>query len=284
MRSLLPFAATGALMACQSAPSEPAQPPPSEGRAGLVVLSQTFGEPGVAVSGQVMDYRRQTRSEALHTLAQAEQAWMVSPAPTAGSCRVRRAHGATAAHASIDLLDMGALTVSPPAPLDDQPVRIEPRPLPALDFRVGGVVYDADRPEDLPYLAGGRYRLAAGGVDSGPLHAAVLAPPPVYLREISAQADGLQVRWGEGGPARVFLSKDVGHETLGVDCAGEDGALDVPAVALAALGSGPVQISVQRATRVTAPLVGGGETTVMFVTRDAREHVIADPLETEAPR
>ena len=69
--------------------------------------------------------------------------------------------------------------------------------------------------------------------------AAIAAPLPIYLREISAHAGGLQVGWGEGGAARVFLSKDVGHQTLGLDCAGEDGALDVPAAALAALGPGP---------------------------------------------
>ncbi|MCB9522759.1 MAG: hypothetical protein H6702_05180 [Myxococcales bacterium] len=279
MRALAATAVTLSLCACQGPASEPEPPTVDGGRAGLVTLTHTYGEPGVAVSGQVMACYGQPPAQALHALAQAEQAWMLEPPPPLGTCQLRWVQGEAAHRASIDLLDVGPLTVTPPAPLSDQPITVAPRALPAFDFRVTGVVYDADRPEELPYLAGGQYRVAARGADvAEPLRASVQAPEPVALEAIEVDGEGLQIIWRTAGQVRVLLARDAGADTVGLDCHGQGATLTVPAEDLRALGDGPVQISVQRAT--LAP----GEPPVMFVTRDVREHVIDLSLWTEAPR
>lgn len=246
----------------------------AEGRYGLVVLDHAYGDPGVAVSGQFMAYSGYSRDTALHALSSPENAWLLEAAPEPGQCRRVVASGAEEpAGAAIDLLGAGLLNVRPPDPLDDAPVELAPRPFPTVVFALSGVVYDTGAPQDLPYLAGGTYRVhAPGGVEVGELFAEVEAPASVRIVSHAGGLDsGLTVRWSGEPSAVVVVSRDFGARTLGVLCAGDGGSVHIPRVALTALGSGATQLVVARAERVSTTISGLDEADVLFVSRDAVE-------------
>lgn len=241
----------------------------ASGRYGLVVLSHTYGEPGVAVSGQFMAYEGFTRDAALHAMAPAEDVWLLDDAPLAGECRALSVTGTS--DGAIDLLGAGTLTVRPPEPLTAT-VELPARALPALVFSVSGMVYDADAPEDLPFLAGGTYRVTAPGAELGELFAEVDAPDGVRLTRLGGDAEhGLTVAWSGDPRALVTVSRDVGASTVGVLCAGDDGRAQIPPAELAILGTGAVQVAVAKAQRASTTIVGLDEADVLFVSRDTVE-------------
>ena len=276
----LPTAAValaGVLTACQPDPTGGPPPAPAEGSYGLVVLSHDFDTPGVAVSGQWMRYRGQARTTALHALAQPEHAWMVAAPPAEGTCRPLVAGGALDTRASIDLLDIGTLQITPPEPLAGAALSLTPRPLPPIAFfAINGVVYDADAPEELPYLSGGTYRVHADGAEAGPVHGDVQAASPIWLDQHRFADTGLEIMWGGASDARIVLARDVGSQTLGIECYGTDGAMEVPFEALAVLGSGPASLTVSRVRRAPLKMPGFARADLLFVARDGRDIVIPE--------
>ncbi len=168
--------ATVALFAaCSSPVDEPASPRPArgEGRYGLLVMTHEHGEPGVAVSGQFAVWEDQTEAAVLHALALPDMAWLAAGVPAEGECRAvlaPRAPVVDGTEGRIELLGAGDLTVEPPEPVAaGYALRLQPREFPRVLFSLGGVVYDADAPEALPFVAHGRYRVGAPGDEIGPI-------------------------------------------------------------------------------------------------------------------
>ncbi len=231
-----------------------------------MVLTAQLGEPGVDVSGQLLDYQGMTRRDALLALAAPELAWLAELEVSPGTCRLLDADTPEpSALARVDLLDAGPLVLRVPDPLDDR-LTIAPRELPPLVAALAGVVYDAAT--QLPYLAGGTYRLEAEGAETGPLAAEVEAPGPVWLEAHSIDEDGLEVRIG-GGPDALVLLTRVGHPVAAA-CRPLEGAdaLRLPPEALRHVGSGPAELALIRLRRspLAAEVLPG---TVLFITRDA---------------
>ncbi len=238
------------------------------GRYGLVVLTHEDQAPGIEVSGQLMAFEGQRRAAALHTLTVPEQAWLTDVAPARGAC-VELASESPEAGAWIDLLGAGELTVLPPEPLDDG-LTLAPSAFPPMLFAVSGVVYDAAAPQDLPYLAGGTYRVLAPGDEVGELQAEVRAPGPVQVIETTRDDAGLWVRWAGEPQARVMVVREEGSRAVGVSCGAADGEALVPAARLRGL-EGDAVLVVAAVSRTSTSVEGLEETDVVFVSRDTVE-------------
>lgn len=235
-------------------------------RFGLVVLTHQAGEPGVAVSGQLLSARGPTRATALHALTQPEQTWLALAATEPGTCRmIRTEHGALPAGSSIDLLSAGELTVSAPG-RRDTPFVLPPRDFPPISFGVNGVVYDGEAPEVLPYRPGGLYQIAAPGDELGPIGGAIVAPGAIDVESHSFDDDGLTVRW-QGDDALVIVSRDTGSDTVGLVCQPTDTAVRIDPDALALLGPGDAQLVVARVRRAPLLVDGLSHTELLFITR-----------------
>ncbi len=258
----------------------------AEARFGLVVLARDGDEPGVTVSGQLLATRGPDRAAALHALTQPEQVWLTTAEVDPGECRVMHtAHGELAPGSVVDLLSVGELTVSAPD-RRGSPLELPPRDFPPASFALGGVVYDGDAPEALPYRAAGLYRVSAPGDQLGPLGGAVVAPEPMHVDTLRFDDDGaLQVGW-HGGDARVVIARDRGDDTMGVLCRG-DGGLRVPAEALERLGPGAAQLAAARIRRAPLLVDGLTDAELLFVTRDTVDLSIPgaeNRLTEESPR
>lgn len=238
----------------------------------LVVLSHDHGEPGVAFSGQFVRYRGLDGHQALHAMALPEEAWLVEDAAPIGRCVAVESDEPLAVdgseEATIDLLSAGTVAIHPPAPLQ-VPLTLQPRTFPQLNVAVAGVVYDADAPQELPYLATGAYRIEADGEEVGALRAVIEAPRAARLDTTEVTEDGLAVGWTGDEPAQLVLSRSVGARTLGVACGAEGGEALIPAEMLAALGPGRVQLTVSRTSRAPLEVAGLDEGHLVFVSRDA---------------
>lgn len=261
-----------AASACTSTgdPGEPAAlggEAPVEARFGLVVLTHEGDEAGVSVSGQLLTTRGQDREAALHALTQPEQAWLALEAIEPGTCRaIRTEHGALPPGSSIDLHSVGDLVVTAPGHRDT-PLVLPPRDFPPVSFGVGGVVYDADAPEVLPYRAGGLYQIAATGDELGPFGGGVVAPEGVELEALAFDDDGLRVRWRAETDTLVIVSRDTGSDTVGVMCHRRDAELLVPKDALALLGPGDAQLVAARVRRAPLLVDGLAHAELLFITR-----------------
>jgi hypothetical protein len=269
-----------ALGAC-SAPVDPSESPappveasdaPAE-RYGLVVLSRTVGEPGVSVSGQLLDFEGVTRHEALTALATPDDAWLVADAPDAGTCRALLIEAdPIEVAARVDVLDAGMLRVRPP---ELQGMYVSPRTLPPVVTAIAGVVYDADAPEALP-MTPGHWRVQAPGAEVGPVSGEVEAPDGIWLNSAEFDDDGLRVVTTEDD-ATVLISRMRDAQTLGVVCRTQDGVIDISATHLAHLGAGPADIAVSNVHRAPLRVDGSEAGDLLFVVRDADELHI--PLE-----
>lgn len=275
-----PFVAFACLSACGEgvADGERIDETPGEsGRYGLVVLTTQLGEPGVAVSGQLLDYQGITRRDALLALAAPELAWLDGLDLPPGGCHLLDADAPDPGPgARVDLLDAGPLAVRAPDPLDDRLV-VPPRALPPLVMALAGVVYDGDA--RLPYLAGGTYALHAEGGEVGPLTAEIEAPAPVWLEGHTLDEGGLDVHIGGGPDALVLLARG-GLRPVGAACRPREGAdrLRMPPEALHHLGAGPAELALVRLTR--GPIAGDGlPGAVVFITRDATWLTLPEPEE-----
>lgn len=282
----LPVAAT--LCAACSAPiGDPVAPRPDreEGRYGLLLMTHDEGEPGVSVSGQFAAWEGSERALVLHALALPEMAWLVAGAPRPGECRpvhAPRTPWSDAGLAHVELMSAGELSVLPPEPMDAEALRLQPREFPRVFFSLGGVVYDADAPEDLPFVAEGTYRVRAPGDELGAFDAAIRAPGPVELWGSEPGAAGLTVHWAGDGPAVLTLSREAAGETVGLQCAASTsaagGAFTFPSALLAELGPGEAQLTVSAIRRQPATAPGLDGLDLFFVTRDsALVRVPADP-------
>lgn len=272
-----------ALAATACSPDAEGIDPPSTGdvasdaRFGLVLLTHERGEPGVTVSGQLLATRGPGRIAALHALAQPEQVWLATQRLEPGECRLMHTeHGPPAPGSVIDLLSVGELTVSAPD-RRDAPLRLPPRDFPPISFALGGVVYDGDAPEALPYRDGGLYRISAPGDQIGPLGGAVLAPSAVHIDDSELDDGGLRVRWSDRDDALVVIARDTGRDTLGVVCHGRDGEARVPAEALERLGPGEAQLAAARIRRSPLLVDGLSDAELLFITRDTIDLTIPDP-------
>ena len=261
--------------ACSSPVDEPVSPRPDlgEGRYGLLVMTHDYGEPGVAVSGQFAVWAGRQRDDVLHTLALPDMAWLVSGLPAVGSCRAvaaPRAPVVDGTEANLELLGVGEMTVE--APFEAPAVgtlRLQPREFPRVLFSLGGVVYDADAPEALPYIAHGMYRVSAPGDEVGAVLAEIAAPGEVRLDEEHLDAAGLTVRWSGQGLAVLTLSRESAGETRGVQCLAPAGErFVVPASLLADFGGGDAQLSVGEISRRRVRVAGLSAMDLFFVSRD----------------
>ncbi|MEZ4471111.1 MAG: hypothetical protein R3F60_09990 [bacterium] len=256
--------------------------PVQAGRYGLVVISAELGQPGVAISGQWMEYDGMGRAEALMTLAAPEHALLAEAPPSMGTCRLLDAEaGRPGPGGQIDRLDAGPLRVAAPAPLLDA-VLVAPRELPPLVAALAGVVYDADA--ELPYLAGGRYTVQAEGADVAPVSAEVESPLPTWIAGHQLDDAGLEVRLGGAADPVVLLSRQAGSRALFAACRPIEGAdtLRIPPEALRHLGAGPASLAALRIART--PLVAEGlDGALLFVTRDATELTLPEPGIPEEP-
>lgn len=251
-----------------SAPDEgdvDAQPHTTQtGRYGLILLTHEFAEAGVEVSGQLLAYDAPSRTDALHALAVPVEAWLTE-AGSAPGCRPVSAPFDHQGH--VDLLSAGPLRIQAPAPLD-QAMTIEPRAFPVLRFSLSGVVYDADAPQALPYLAGGEYAVSAPGAEVGEFGGGLAAAGPVWLTEVSQTAGGLQLAWGGAGPAHVVVARDTADRTVGVVCSSARNALTIDAESLRALGKGEAQVVIARLSRTTLDIAGLDAAEAVFISRD----------------
>ncbi len=274
---LAPALAASALAAgCSSPVDEPAAPRAETqgteagglGRYGLLVMTHDHGERGVSVSGQFAAWTEQRRSEVLHALALPDMAWLVSAVPPTGRCRsvaAPRQPVADGAAGHIELLSVGELTVSG----SDEVLRLAPRPFPRVLFSLGGVAYDADDPEALPFVPHGRYRVRAPGDELGALSAELSAPGDVRILGTSMDEAGLEVRWQGEQDAVLTLSRASGAETWGVQCrAPAGGHMVVPAERLAEFGPGEASLSVGEITRRPVTVAGLPAVDLFFVSRD----------------
>lgn len=276
MFSRVSLVAVTLFAACSSPADEPASPRPAlgEGRYGLFVMTHDYGEPGVAVSGQFAVWEGRQRDDVLHALALPDMAWLVSGVPGLGQCRAvaaPRTPVVDGTEAHIELLGVGELTVEAPveAPAVDGILRLQPRDFPRVLFSLGGVVYDADAPQALPYVAQGTYRVSAPGDELGPVIAEIAAPGEVRLEHSRFDAAGLEVRWSGHGVAVLTLSRESGGETRGVQCHAPGGAsFVVPAGLLADFGGGDAQLSVGEITRRRVRVAGLSAMDLFFVSRD----------------
>ncbi len=258
---------------------------PDAARFGLVVLTHQAGEPGVAVSGQLLSARGPSRATALHALTQPEQAWLALEATEPGTCRmIRTEHGALPAGSSIDLLSVGDLTVSAPG-RRDTPFVLPPRDFPPISFGLNGVVYDGEAPEVLPYQPGGLYQITAPGDELGPLGGAIVAPGALEIDSYTFDADGLTVRW-RGDDALVIASRDTGSHTVGLVCQPTDTALRIDPEALALLGPGDAQLVVARVRRAPLLVDGLTHTELLFIARQTIDLTVPEiaHLGSEEPR
>ncbi len=285
-RSTAAVLAVALLSACSSAIDEPeaARPAGEDGRYGLLVMTHDFGDPGVAVSGQLAAWSGQPRAAVLHALALPDMAWLVAGVPAVGHCRAVSAPRTSIADGSagqVTLLGAGELTVTPPGPLSpDDALHLQPREFPRLFFSVGGVVYDADAPQALPFLAHGTYHVRAPGDEVGPIVGDVQAPGPVHLLDETVGAEGLHVRWSGRGAAMLTLSRESGGAVRGVQCrAPAGGSFLVPAAALVPFGPGEAQLSVGEVSRRRVTVAGLSALDLFFVSRDqAVVRLPSDPV------
>lgn len=268
------------LGACrESAPSAPAPPlAQAESSVALFVLTHSHGEAGVQVSGQVLSWSafdELDTAQVLHTVALPEQVWLASSltrtGPPSAGCQPLRTQRALPRHGQIDLLDAGALHVRGPAVLQQPGLDTYPRSLPPVVLRLAGVVYDAQAPDALPYVAAGRYHFAVDGAQVGPAAASILAPPAVRIEEILTDDAGLWVRWAGAPQAQIYLSHEQGQDSLGLACAGRAHELWVPWSQIEALGAESVELSISTSEAVSFSAEGLGEGILMFVVRDARQ-------------
>jgi len=254
--------------------------PPASGRYGLVVLTAQLGEPGIALSGQLMDYQGVSQADALRALTAPELVWLADDHLAAGTCQLLDTEPhSPEGHTQVDLLDAGPILVRAPAPLEEGQL-VPPRELPALVNALAGVVYDADT--DLPYLSGGLYRVQADGAELGALSGEVEAPGPVWLDSHQLDDAGLDLHLGGGPDAYVVLTRAAaGRAVACLPLEGAD-ALRVPPEALRHLGPGTIEIDLLRVRR--APLVAEGlPGALLFVTRDATWLTLPDlPSEERA--
>ena len=271
------FVLTGAiLLACEAEPITVLDTLPSEGQYGLLVLSHDVTVPGVAVSGQWMVYRGQSKTSALHALAQPEQAWMAADPPPPGTCRSLSTSGPLDERGSIDLLDVGTLEISPDAS-DTSTLHLTPRPLPPIAFfALDGVVYDADAPEQLPYLSGERYRVQSTGGETGPSRGWIDASEPVWLEQYEFANGSLQISWSGAQSVRVLLTRETGSQIRGLECSGRGDTLEIPARALTDLGSGPASLTINQVNRAELKMSGFAHAELLFVARDGQDVVIPE--------
>lgn len=240
---------------------------------GLVVLSRTVGEPGVSVSGQLLDIEGVTRDEALAALATPDDAWLVADPPEAGACRALLIEAdPIAVDARVDVLDAGHLQVRPPRLAG---LSIAPRTLPPVVTAIAGVVYDADAPEALP-MTPGLWDVHAPGAEVGEVHGTVDAPDGIWLGAAEFDEQGLHVTTTDDD-ATVLISRMRDARTVGVLCQTRDGAIDITPDQLAHLGTGPADIAVINLHRAPLHVDGSAVGDLLFVVRDADELHI--PLE-----
>ncbi len=285
-RPALALAAVVWAAGCSSPADEPAAPRAETeaaeagglGRYGLLVMTHDHGERGVSVSGQFAAWTDQRRAEVLHALALPDMAWLVSAVPPTGRCRsvtAPRQRVADGAAGHIELLSIGELTVAAP-PQADAPatapfevLRLAPRPFPRVLFSLGGVAYDADDPDALPFVPHGRYRVRAPGDELGALSAEVAAPGEVRLLGTAVDESGLEVRWQGAQDAVLTLSRASGADTWGIQCrAPAGGRMVVPAERLAEFGPGEASLSVGEITRRPVAVAGLATVDLFFVSRD----------------
>lgn len=291
-----------------SPPPEAAEPAGSEGamgggRYGLFVLTHDADESGVAVSGQLAVFTGFGRNEVLHALTGPEVAWLAAGTPAPGRCRAVAAPHAgldDGGDGAVDLLAAGDLTVQAPASPGDAPeasdgaadapdapdaLRLAPRAFPRLLFSMGGLIYDADAPEALPYVPGGTYRLSAPGDEVGPIAAEIRAPGPVAIESAAVGPGGLEVRYSARGGAIVTVTREVAGAARGVQCrvaapknTSGTRVFTVPAAALAELGVGEALLSVAELGRRRVAVSGLSALDLFFVSRD--QTVLRLPPET----
>lgn len=243
---------------------------PVDEQYGLVVLSRTVGEPGVAVSGQLLDFAGVDRRAALTALATPDDVWLAAPPPDARTCRtLTMSAEPIAVDARIDVLDAGPLQVGAPSA---EGLTVRPHELPPVVAAIAGVVYDAEDPDALPE-AHDLYTLSAPGLETAAVRGQVAAPEAVRLLSADFDEDGLRVR-GAGGEGLVLLSRVDGGRTLGVLCSLDAAPMHVDWATLSHLGSGPADLAVLAVRR--APLLIGGADAgdLLFVVRDADELTI----------
>lgn len=243
---------------------------PSAEQYGLIVLSRTVGEPGVSVSGQLLDFAGVERATALGALATPDDVWLTAPEPAAGTCRALSI-GADAidSAARVDVLDAGALRVRGPGASG---LTVEPRELPPVVATIGGVVYDANDPEALPASAG-RYRIDAPGSETGAIGGSVVAPAPAHLLSYDFDDDGLLVR-GASDDALLMLSRVRGARTVGLLCGIDAAPLRIDPATLAHLGPGRADLALMSVRRAPLLIDGADAGDLLFVVRDADELAI----------
>ena len=276
MKSLLLTAL--ALSACSGDLDDPSAsassvPPPAPAEAeqyGLIVLSQTIGEDAVLVSGQLLDYARVDRDDALAALATPDDAWLVAPAPPAQTCRrMNNADAPIGDDARIDVLDAGALRIKAP---DAPALMVSPRALPPVVTAIAGVVYDGEAAE----LTGSDpWRISAAGGETGPVSGQVEPPDAAFLSGVDLEDEGLVIT--TSAPATVVLSRVDGARTQGLVCGVGESPLHIDWATLAHLGEGTADIAALTVRRAPLLIDGADAGDLLFVVRDADELFI--PLE-----
>lgn len=240
------------------------------GRHGLMTFTQTFGNNSARLSGQLMAWRGQNRLTALEALGDPELAWLAQFDLAPGECLGTFSDTTEPlGDERIDLLSAGAITARAPAPLDDVPIVVQPKPFPPLLFSIAGSVYDAETSAHLPYLAGGTYTLDAPGDEVGPMRGEVRAPAPVWLDAVDTDSEGLHVSWGGGGVVLISVSNNRGARSTGVLCGTDaSGQTLISAAALASLDAGEVRLTVARIEHGTLSAGGLDQAELLFITQD----------------
>ena len=240
--------------------------PLQEGRDGLLVFTHHFGDPGIAVSGQLMAWQATELMDAHHALALPVQAWLLGAALEPDQC-----HRVEAAIIDplvrIDLLSAGALTITAPGS-SHTPLVIEPVDFPPIRFSLSGVVYDADAPESLPYRAEDTYLLSASGDQIGAFRGELTAPGAVWIKRQYFDQSGLHIEWGGDGPTQIILTQDIAGRSVGLVCTGTDHSMIIDTATLAALSPGSAQLVVAQVNHTAISAEGLDSVDLLFVSRD----------------
>lgn len=249
--------------------------PPQEGRDGLLVLTHHFGEPGVAVSGQLMAWQATEPANAHHALALPVQAWLLETDLESDQCRQVEA-AIIDPLVRIDLLSAGALTITAPSSLH-APLIIEPVDFPPIRFSLSGVVYDADAPEHLPYRAEDTYLVSASGDQIGAFRGELTAPNAVWIKRQYFDRNGLHIEWGGDGSTQIILTQDIAGRSVGLVCTGTDHSMMIDTATLASLSPGSAQLVVAQVNHTAISAEGLDIVELLFVSRDDTDLTLPSP-------
>jgi hypothetical protein len=153
---------------------------------------------------------------------------------------------------------------------DGASVDVPGREYPPISFSISGVIYDQPAGPALPFEPGAQYHVASLDGAPGAVDGRIDAPAAMKWIRHRLTDEGLDLQWSGADDAAIVISPHEG-EAMGVVCNAQGNETRVPTAVLAALGEGPVRVSVANVIRRPLAVSGLDEAKLVFVTRDTFE-------------